>query len=100
MASRNYCTNVAEELEGWSEKLHNLSTEIDALPTGSKQRVLSQIEGLHIILSELDERLCGMLDACPTVEEMGVAEKGEGVASYGTRTGFRGNEKFDYEIGG
>jgi hypothetical protein len=102
MANRYYCSNVAEELEGWSEKLHKLSSEIDSLPTGSKQRLFSQIEELHIIMSELDERLCGMLEACSTVEEMGEVEKveGEGVDSYGEELSGRGNERFDYEIGG
>ncbi len=100
MASRYYCSNVAEELEGWSDRLHKLSTEIESLPTGDKQRLFSQIEELHIIMTELDERLCGMLDSCSTVENMDVVNRAEGVASYGPELAARRNELFDYEIGG
>jgi hypothetical protein len=100
MASRSYCSNVAEELASWSEKLHDLSSRIDAMPTGAKQRLLSQIEGLHIIMTELDERLCAMLDSCPTVESMSEIEKEAGVKSFGADLSRTGNELFDYEIGG
>ena len=100
MASRYYCSNVAEELESWSERLHKLSDEIDAIPTGMKQRMFSQIEELHIILTELDDRLCEMINSCSTVEGMDDLTTRGGVPGYGVELSAKRNELFDYEIGG
>lgn len=100
MASRDYCVNVAEELERWSVKLHGLSDEIGRIPSLDKYRLLPQIEQLHIIMTELDDRLCDLLGSCPTVEAAG----GKGVfgreTTGGRGTGPTGGEKFDYEVGG
>jgi hypothetical protein len=100
MANRTYCSNIAEELESWSARLHALSDKIDAIQTGDKQRLLPQIEGLHIIMTELDDRLCAMMESCELVENMGQVEREGGVKSYGTTKVSNRNETFDYEIGG
>ncbi|NTV15593.1 MAG: hypothetical protein HGA96_16975 [Desulfobulbaceae bacterium] len=100
MASRYYCSNVAEELEMWSDRLHKLSGEIDAIPTGMKQRMFSQVEELHIIMTELDDRLCELMDSCATAESGDTVSVSGGVPGYGPALGSRGNELFDYEIGG
>lgn len=69
MASRYYCSNVAGELEFWSSKLHKLSSEIDRVASIDKYKLQPQIELLHIILTELDDRLYEMLNECDNVEE-------------------------------
>ena len=74
MASRAYCTNVAEELAGWSEKLHKLSSKIDNIPSIDKYRMFPQIEELYIIMAELDDRLCELLESCSTAESFGSEE--------------------------
>ena len=70
MASRNYCVNVGEELEVWSNKLHELSGKIDRMASIDKYRLLPQIEELHIVMTEMDDRLCEVMTACPTVEAL------------------------------
>ena len=99
MASRDYCSSVAEELTNWSERLHDLAGEIDSLPTGDKQRLFSQVEGLHILVTELDQRLCEMMDSCSIAAPMSEVERTGGVRSYGKKSTIA-PEKFDYEIGG
>lgn len=99
MASRNYCASVAEELERWSGRLHDLSDEIGRIPSLDKYRMLPQIEQLHIILTELDDRLCDLVTSCPTVETGGVTEMRWGKGLTG-EPGPVGTEKFDYEVGG
>ena len=100
MATRDYCSSVGAELEGWSEKLHKLSSEIDNIPSINKYRLLPQIEELHIIMTELDDRLCDLMTACPTVDRLDTMEvvpgKGAGVTDF-TKTR---NEAFDYDFGG
>jgi len=74
MASIKYCSNIGEELEVWSSKLHELSRKIDVMPSIDKYRLLPQIEELHILVTEMDDRLCEVMTACPTVEAL---DKGE-----------------------
>ena len=68
MASREYCSNMAEELEVWSNRLHDLSGKIDSIPSIQKYHIQPQIEELHIIMTELDDRLCEMVGDCAVVE--------------------------------
>ena len=76
MASRNYCSNVGEELEVWSSKLHELSRKIDRMPSIDKYRLLPHIEELHIVMTEMDDRLCEVMTACSTVEPLEKEESG------------------------
>ena len=96
MASGIYCSNVAEELESWSEKLHKLSGDIANIPSIDKYRLLPQIEQLHIIMTEMDDRLCELVNACAVVGT-GSSEKEVGGPDM---TPASGKEKFDYEVGG
>ncbi len=96
MASRAYCSDIAVELGRWSEKLHRLSSDIDRIPSIDKYRLLPQIEQLHIIMTELDDRVGALVNSCETVEE-GSEKK---VVGGGVMTGVTAEEKFDYEVGG
>ncbi|HBI15148.1 MAG TPA: hypothetical protein DDY20_06485 [Desulfobulbaceae bacterium] len=100
MATRYYCSSVAVELEEWSERLHKLSSKIDRIPSINKYKLQPHIDELHIIMTELDDRLCELLESCPTVEEgVGTVEEkvGRGVKQSFT---IDRNEKFDYDFGG
>jgi hypothetical protein len=68
MASQVYCSNVAVELKSLSDKLHKLATDIDHIPSIDKYKLTPHIQDLHIIMRELDDRICGLLCACDTME--------------------------------
>jgi hypothetical protein len=68
MASREYCSSVGDELEYWSGRLHELSEKFDQVPSIDKYRVLPHIEELHILMTEIDDRLCNMMRSCSAVE--------------------------------
>ena len=70
MASRSYCTSIGNELEMWSVRLHELSRKIDSMPSIDKYRMLPHIEELHILMTEMDDRLCEVLSSCSTVEPL------------------------------
>jgi hypothetical protein len=70
MASRVYCESIAEELGFWSNRLHELSNKFDRVPSINKYKLLPQIEELHILMTEMDDHLCDMMNACPTVETL------------------------------
>jgi hypothetical protein len=100
MATRDYCSNVSAELEQWSERLHKLSSEIDHIPSINKYRLLPQIEALHIIMTELDDRLGDLLHACPTVDRMDTRDVSGVRGPFATDYAKNTNEVFDYEFGG
>ena len=66
MNVKDYCKNVDIELNAWRAKLYNVMRQMDDLPTGDKQRVSEQVNGLHIIVNELDERIDQLRTNCPT----------------------------------
>ncbi len=68
MATREYCSNLTQELSNWSDKLHHLSEKIDLIPSIDKYRLQPQIEELRIVMTELDDRLCDLMTHCETVE--------------------------------
>ena len=76
MASRNYCSSISDELEVWSSRLHELSRKIDRMPSIDKYRMLPHIEELHILMREMDDRLCDLLASCPTVEPLEKEDSG------------------------
>ncbi len=100
MANRDYCTSVADELARWSVKLHNLSNEIDKIPSIDKYRLFPQIEGLHIIMTELDDRLCELLESCPTASSFSSEEDRSNREKFSPRFNPSRNEHFDYDFGG
>jgi hypothetical protein len=100
MASRDYCSSVSAELEEWSEKLHKLSSDIDRIPSVNKYRLLPQIEELHIIMTELDDRLCDLMTACPTVDRLDTVEVVPDRGALATDFTTSKNEPFDYDFGG
>ena len=66
MDVKDYCKNVDIELNAWRAKLYNVMRQMDGLPTGDKQRIHEQLDGLHIIVNELDERIDQLRTRCPT----------------------------------
>ena len=70
MATKEYCSSVTDELEYWSNRLHELSNKFDKVPSIDKYKVLPHIEELHILMTEIDDRLCDLLTSCSTVESL------------------------------
>jgi len=100
MATREYCSNVAEELEIWSERLHKLSGKIDRVPSIDKYKMYPLIEELHIIMTELDDRLCEAMTECPTLEGPFKEEETGPKPGLKTNMNMKTNELFDYDFGG
>lgn len=99
MASSYYCSSAAGELEVWSRKLHKLSREIEGIPSIDKYKLQPQIDALHIILTEIDDRLCELVNSCEGVERLDdrSVDRDQKTGVDFTRSG---NERFDYDFGG
>jgi len=100
MDVKDYCRNVETELTAWKAKLYNVIRQMDKLSTGEKQRMYEKINGLHIIMTELDDRLDKLRTSCPTEwSPERKAIKGQ-LADLGSKYEDAAREFFDYEIGG
>lgn len=98
MASRYYCSNVAGELESWSRKLHKLSSDFDRIPSIDKYKLQPQIDELHIIMTELDDRLCELVNSCSIADEGDFSAGERYRVDVNTAEGTDTN--FDYDFGG
>ena len=59
-----YCENLAEELTGWKAKIDGIVVEIDRLPSGDKERLVPQVNELHGLIEELDDRIQRLNQEC------------------------------------
>ena len=66
MNVKDYCKNVDIELNAWKAKLYNIMRQMDDMPTSDKQRMYEKVNGLHIIMTELDDRIDQLRTTCPT----------------------------------
>lgn len=53
MASIYYCSSAAGELEVWNQRLHELFSDIERIPSIDKYKLQTQIDALHIIMTSL-----------------------------------------------
>jgi hypothetical protein len=66
MDMQNYCNGIEMELATWKTKLYDLARKIDLLPTGSKYKMLANVEDLHILVTEMDDRVDQLQTECLT----------------------------------
>lgn len=65
MEIKDYCKYVERELLLWQEKLNNIVNQMDNVSTGAKQGMYQEVNGLHIILEEMNERIQKLRSECP-----------------------------------
>lgn len=100
MDVKDYCSNVDMELMAWKAKLYNVIRQIDKLPTGDKQRMYEKVNGLNILMTELDDRLDQLRTSCPTDWSPVKTEIKGKIEDLGHKYEQAATELFDYDIGG
>ena len=65
MEVKDYCKCVDAELVAWKAKIYDVMSKMDKLPTGDKQRMFEEINGLHIVMTELEDRVEKLRTECP-----------------------------------
>ena len=66
MDVKDYCKNVDIGLNDLRARLDKSMRQMDDLPAAEKQRVNEQVNGLHTIVTELDNRIDQLRTSCPT----------------------------------
>lgn len=100
MELSDYCKGVDIELTMWKAKLYDVMSRMDRLPTGDKQRMYEQVNGLHIVLSELEERIEKLRKECPTAWQPEQDEIRVKFSELNTKYNDTAGVLFDYDFGG
>lgn len=100
MEVRDYCNNVGMELTMWKAKLYDIINKMDRLPTGKKENMYENINGLHILMTELDDRLDELRTRCPTEWSPQREEIKSKLGNLSSRYNDAAHVLFDYEFGG
>jgi len=66
MELEQYCDNLATELSGWRARFDEVVSKFDKTATGDKFSVVPQINDLHMIMEEFEERIGRLRSACHT----------------------------------
>ena len=66
MELNNYCDNVAIELGNWRDRFDEIVKKIDMAESGSKSKIISYLNDLHIVRKELGDRIKRLKTECPT----------------------------------
>ena len=66
MEVKDYCNNLQMELNNWKARLYDVMRRVDKLSTGEKQHMHDNIEDVHILMTELNDRIDQLRTECPT----------------------------------
>ncbi|MDW7773899.1 MAG: hypothetical protein SCH71_13510 [Desulfobulbaceae bacterium] len=65
MEVRDYCRKMDAELIRWKVKLYDVISKMDQVPAGSKERIYENVNGMLILMAELDDRISTLRSQCP-----------------------------------
>ncbi|MEJ2040877.1 MAG: hypothetical protein P8X55_18395 [Desulfosarcinaceae bacterium] len=64
MKAKNCCKTMEMELTGWKAIVYDIARKMDQLPGGQKEKIQPNIEDLHILITEMDERIEQIRNNC------------------------------------
>jgi predicted nuclease with TOPRIM domain len=65
MDVNTYCDSLAIELTGWKAKVYDIVRKLDKMSSGDKAKVVPEVNELHMIIEELDDRIERLKKECP-----------------------------------
>ncbi|MEW6429317.1 MAG: hypothetical protein AB1568_14920 [Thermodesulfobacteriota bacterium] len=100
MEVKDYCRNLEMELAAWKGKLYDVVRKMDRQPTGRKEKIYEEINGLHILMTELEDRIDSLRSACPTEWSPERKEIAVKLGDLQKRYNQAASVLFDYDFGG
>jgi hypothetical protein len=64
MKAINCCKTMEAELTAWKANVYDIVRKMEGLPGGAKEKFLSNIEDLHILITEMDDRIDQIRENC------------------------------------
>ncbi|MDW7771655.1 MAG: hypothetical protein SCH71_02080 [Desulfobulbaceae bacterium] len=101
MEVKDYCRNMEMELNIWKARLYDVVRKFDQLSTGEKQDSYEEVAGLHMLMTQLEERLDNLRTSCPTDWKPEDEKEFKGkLGALEEQYKKLAQEKFDYGFGG
>jgi predicted nuclease with TOPRIM domain len=66
MDVQDFCKGMEAEMTAWKAKLYDVMRKIDKLGSAEKEKVLPNIEDLHMFLEEMTDRVETLKTECPS----------------------------------
>ncbi len=64
MKARNCCKTMEAELTAWKANVYDIARKMEELTGGEKDKIRPNIEDLHILIAEMDDRIEQIRDNC------------------------------------
>jgi hypothetical protein len=64
MLAKNCCKTMEAELTAWKANVYDIVRSMEKLPGGEREKILPNIEDLHILITEMDERIDHIRETC------------------------------------
>ena len=64
MNAKNCCKTMEAELTAWKANVYDIVRNIEKLPGGAKEKILPNIEDLHMLIAEMDDRIDRIREDC------------------------------------
>jgi hypothetical protein len=64
MKAKNCCKTMEMELTGWKAIVYDIARKMESLPGGQREQIRSNIEDLHILIAEMDDRIEQIREKC------------------------------------
>ncbi len=62
----DYCKNMEMEMTTWKAKLYDVTRKVDQLGSAEKEKILANVEDLHMLLEEMSDRVENLKTECPS----------------------------------
>jgi hypothetical protein len=62
----DYCKGMETEMTAWKAKFYDVMRKVDSLGSADKEKLLPNIEDLHMLLEEMADRVEKLKTECPS----------------------------------
>jgi hypothetical protein len=66
MDVQDYCKGMETEMTAWKAKLYDVVRKVDSLGSADKEKILPNVEDLHMFLEEMTDRIEKLKTECPS----------------------------------
>jgi len=66
MDVKDYCGAMSTELMAWKAKMYDITRRLDKMGTAAREKILSQVEDMHILITEMGDRIDKLNRECPS----------------------------------
>jgi hypothetical protein len=64
MKALNCCKTMEAEVTAWKANVYDIVRKMEELPGGQREKILSNIEDLHILIAEMGDRIDEIRENC------------------------------------